>query len=110
LSTQARATEIEIGTDLICDTQQQVERFVTLFDGNAERAINTVNAEANDLNACIVATIAYMPGPEVATARTEVGTFHVLKVLVLGILTEAGFQYVRPAVFFSVTKVDEQSA
>jgi hypothetical protein len=39
----AQAQDVEMGTSLICDTQEQVERFVTLFDGDAHSAVNGVN-------------------------------------------------------------------
>src|SRR5262249_12443921 len=38
----AHAYEVETGPVLICDTQEQVERFVQAFDGNQGLAINTV--------------------------------------------------------------------
>jgi hypothetical protein len=106
----ARAQEIEVGTGIFCDTQQQVERFVALFDGNARAAMNAVNAEENDPTACVGGTIAFIRGPEIATARTKNGTFHIVRVLVVGILTEAGFRAAVPAAFFSVEKVDEREA
>ena len=40
----ARADEIQVGTPLVCDTQQLVERFVTLYDGDAIAAVKMVNA------------------------------------------------------------------
>src|SRR5258708_4706268 len=53
----ARAQRIEIGTGVFCDTQKQVERFVSLFDGDAEKAMKAVNTEENDPTACIGGTI-----------------------------------------------------
>ena len=41
----ARAQEYEHGTALLCDTQKEVERYVELFHGKEQSAINTVNAQ-----------------------------------------------------------------
>jgi hypothetical protein len=45
---RAQQVEVEIGESLVCDTQQQVERFAALFDGDAERAASAVNEEVKD--------------------------------------------------------------
>ena len=106
----ARAQEVEIGTGIVCDTQKQMERFVTLYHGEADAAVKAVNAEEDDPSACVVGTLAYVRGPDVATARTPDATFQIVRVLVVGILTEAGFQATVPAAFFSVKRVDERPA
>jgi hypothetical protein len=107
----ARAQRIEIGTGVYCDTQKQVERFVTLFDGDAEKAMKTVNAEENDPTACIGGTIAFVRGPEVVTARTEKATFHIVRVLIVGLVTDDGeLQAATPAAFFSAEQIDERIA
>ena len=106
----AQAQKIEIGTGIFCDTQKQVERFVALFDGSAEKAMKSVSAEENDPTACVGGTIAYIRGPEITTARTMNGTFHIVRVLVVGILTEAGFRTGVPTTFFSFERVDERVA
>ena len=108
----AQAQRVEVGTGVLCDTQKQMERFVALFDGDEETAVNAVNAEANDPSACGFGTIAYVRGPEIATARARTGTstFHIVRVLVVAVLTEAGFRPSAPAPFFSVEQVDEREA
>jgi hypothetical protein len=106
----ARAQEVEVGTGIVCDTQKQMDRFVVLFDGDAKAAVKAVNTEAGDPNACVFGTIAYIRGPDIATARTQNATFQIVQVLVVGILTEAGFRPTVPATFFSVEKVDERAA
>ena len=56
LAVPARAQEVEVGTNLICDTQEQVERFVALYDGNAQAAISAVNAAEHNPTACGMGT------------------------------------------------------
>src|SRR5262245_15143978 len=101
---------VEITTSLVCDTQQQVERFVAVYDGNPAAAIDAVNAEVNDPNACIAAKIAYLPGNKLATARSKNATFEVVRVLILGIETDSGMQPIKPHVFFSVVQIEERDA
>jgi hypothetical protein len=87
-----------------------VERLVALFDGNAEKAMTAVNAEENGPTACIDGTIAFIRGPEITTARTRNGTFNIVRVLVVGVLTEAGFRTTVPTAFFSFERVNERVA
>jgi hypothetical protein len=106
----ARAQTVEVSTGIVCDTQKQMERFVALFHGEVEAAVKAVNAEEDDPGACVAGTIAYVRGPDIATARTQDATFQIVRVLVIGIFTEAGFRATVPAAFFSVERVDERPA
>ena len=106
----AQAQNIEVGTGIFCDTQKQVERFVALFDGNEEKAMKAVNVEENDPTACVRGTIAFIRGPEIATARTWNMTFHIVQVTVVGVLTEAGLQSVGPAATYSIESAEERTA
>jgi hypothetical protein len=114
LTLPARADDLQlgdnlmIGTGLVCDTQQQVERFVSLYDGDAETAVSTVNAEQHDPNACVIATMVYVPGDPLATAMHKYKTYQIVPVLVVGIVTEDGVQAVKPARFFSAVEVEGQ--
>jgi hypothetical protein len=40
----AQAVNFEVGTSIICDTQTQVGRFVALLSGDAQAAIDAINA------------------------------------------------------------------
>lgn len=107
LCAPARAYEVETGAIMICDTKQQVERFVELFDGKAEVAISTVNAEQRNPTACAMANVAFVRGGEVATARTMTHAFRIDEILVLGVSTPAGFRQVAPAKFYTPVKIRE---
>ena len=104
---QAQVPEVEVGTSLICDTQEQVQRFVALYDGDVESAVNGVNAAEHDPTACGVSTMAYVRGPQLATARNKDAAFEIVQILVLGVVTDAGVKSVTPAPFFSLFAIDE---
>ena len=110
LGLPARAQEVEVGTGLICDTQEQVERFVSLYDGDAQSTVNSVNAAEHDPTACAVSTMAYVRGPQLATARNKDMAFQIVPILVLGVVTEAGVKSMTPAPFFSLFEVEELRA
>jgi hypothetical protein len=108
LTLPARADDdLQVGTSLVCDTQQQVERFVSLYDGDALTAVGTVNAEEQDPNACVIVTMIYVPGAPIATTTSKDKMFHIVPVLVVGIVTpEGGVQAIAPAQFFSAEEVE----
>src|SRR5882757_4798659 len=97
LSPSAQAHDVEVGTSLICDTQAQVERYISLYDGDAESTVNSVNAEDHDPTACAVVTMTYMRGRQLARARNKDASFQIVPVLVLGLVTEEGVRSVTPA-------------
>jgi hypothetical protein len=107
LGSPAQAQEVEVGTGLVCDTQEQVERFIALYDGDALSTAKSVNAAEHNPTACAVSTMAYVRGRQLATARNKDTAFQIVPILVLGVVTEAGVESVTPAPFFSVFEIEE---
>jgi len=107
LYSAAHAQEVEVTSALICDTQQQVEQFVALYDGDARGTAAKVNDAEHNPTACAVSGMAYVRGHELAQARTKGTTFRIVPILVLGVVTENGVQAVPPARFFSAIEVKE---
>jgi hypothetical protein len=109
----AAQDRVETDTNLFCDTQQQVERFVSLFNGDsisAEAAIATVNAESKTVDACVIATAAYERAGSVSTVKNGDATFDVLRIVVHGVYTINGLEQSEPAEFFTlIPHGDEQS-
>jgi hypothetical protein len=107
LCSPARAQEYEHGTALLCDSQKQVERYVALFRGEEQSAVDLVNTEAQDPTACGLATVAFMRGPQLGMARNKDNAFQIVRILVVGIETPAGLRPVKPAAYFTVFEVVE---
>ena len=103
----ARAQEYEHGTALLCDTQRQVERYVELFNGKEQSAINAVNEEEKNPTACAFQTVAFMRGPDLGTARNKESAFQIVRILVVGVETPSGLRSTRPSAYFSAFKVLE---
>ena len=108
-ATSVQGHEIETETGVICDTREQAQRLAVLLDNDAQAAIRTVNAEARAA-ACALATVAYVRGAKVGTARSKAGTFEIVEVLVVGVETWRGLTHASPALYFTLFKVEERSA
>jgi hypothetical protein len=96
---------VEIDTNLFCDTQQQVERFVSLLDqngGSAEAAIAAVNDESKTQDACVIATAAYRRAGVAGTVKNNEATFDVTRIVVLGVYTVNGLERSMPTEFFTL--------
>jgi hypothetical protein len=104
---QARPSDYEVGTSLVCDTQAQVERFVGLFTGDAQAAARVVNAEEQNPSACAIMNVACMRGTQIGMARHDDRAFEIVRILVIGIETDRGIRPVRPSVYFSLFGVME---
>jgi hypothetical protein len=105
----AQAQETEYGTGLICDTQQQAEQLVAQFHGDMGAAVSAVNATEHDPKACGIATVAFVRGPKLATARSKDATFQIVRILIVGVSTPTGFRSVVPAAFVSLFEVEEHA-
>jgi len=103
----AKAYEIRSGAVTICDTQGQVERYVQLFDGNAQLAIGAVNTEEHDPSACALVNVSYVQGPELGIIRSREHAFQVMPIVVVGVDTPTGYRRAAPALFFTPVKVAE---
>jgi hypothetical protein len=103
----AHAQDTEVGTGLVCDTQEQVERFVALYDGDTQSTVRMVNEAVHDPTACVVSAVAYVRGRPLATARSKNTTFQIVPILVLGVVTAGGLESIAPARFFSAVQVEE---
>jgi len=110
LASVAAAQEVSIGTGPVCDTQKQAERLVALLEQGSEAAVSAVNAEEKDPMACVVATVAFVEGPLVATVRNTTTSYKIFKILVLGLYTPTGVFPTAPASYFSILKIEERGA
>jgi|GEM_PF-1739529 len=107
-----QASEIMVGSGLICDTKQQAERFVSLMGSDVsddiENALTTVNNEAGQSDACVVATIGFFPGQKVAELEKNGTVVNVIEVLVMAVGTPAGFKVVEPKMYYSVQQTKDR--
>lgn len=99
--------DYEVGTALVCTTQAEVERFVTLFSGDAQAAVVAVNEAEHDPAACRVLDITYLPGRQIGTVRNGENAFQVVHILVVGMDQGDGMRPVKPAAFFTAFGVKE---
>jgi hypothetical protein len=107
------ARDIEVGTILICDTEQQAKRVSTLLRGdeqNMAAAISAINAEEKGLPVCGLDEAEYVRGADVATVRAERQTYQIAPILLVGIIRRNGVQSVPQNVYFSAFQIDERLA
>jgi len=107
------AREIEVGTILICDTEQQAERVTTLLQGdeqNMANAVNTINTEEKGLPVCGLDEAEYVRGTDVGTIRSERQTYHIAPILLVGIIRRNAVRPVQQNVYFSAFQIDERVA
>ena len=110
--TAPKANEIMVGTGLICDTKQQAERFVSLMGDEAsadiESALVTVNSEAGQSDACVVATVGFFPGQRVAELEKNGSVVNVIEVLVMAVGTPGGLKVIEPKMYYSVQQTKDR--
>jgi hypothetical protein len=102
--------DVEVGNVLVCDTQEQVERYIMIYDGDQDAAIRAVNRDESDQHACGVVSAAFVRGPQIAGVSHGYMAFKVARILIFGIESQNGFRAVDPALYFSAFGVAEYPA
>jgi hypothetical protein len=97
----------EVGTGLVCNSAEQVHRFIALTrEHSAQMAIDVVNYEAKQ-DVCGVVTIQY----DAAEAVARVDTFRIIRVFVLALHDDGGWHATRtPYPQFMIIAVEEREA
>lgn len=94
---QNQNQNLQIGTGVICDTRDEVQRFVSLMDQkDAGEALQTVNREKENPLACGMATVAFSSGKDHGDVRNGKGAFKILEIEIVAGATEAGWQKIEP--------------
>ena len=103
---------VEVGVGVVCDTAQQMGRFVALHTtgSEAEVAIRLVNSEAHDSRACGAGAVAFIPGKAVADLAIKGGTMRVTEVTIVGTLTPQGLRAVEPLTQYTAFFVKSEAA
>ena len=102
------AQELFTGSGIICDTREQVERYVAIYDGNAENTIELVNAEANSKSACGEAQVVYEAVKEVGHIRIDHSLGKIVQLTVVGIGRNGIWDVVEPHTQFTIFMVSGQ--
>ena len=105
----ALAADVETSVAPVCDTQKQVERLAGLFAYNTKSAVHAVNVEAQNPRACGIANVAFLRGARIGTVRTQEATFEIVEVLVVGTVLGDSIMAAKPAIYFSLLKIDERA-
>ena len=102
---------VEVGVGLICNSAQQVERFLSIHvtKKSPQEAIQLVNTEVNDPNACSLAAIAFVRGKESAAVPAPGGVMKVMEIAIVAAQTPYGWQRLSGLVQFTAIfeKLDE---
>ena len=111
LTLSSRAQQITVGTGLVCNQLEDVERYVALYhEGDSAGAlVDEVNHEAGQL-ACDVMTVAYIRGEDIKIIHIDGGFGAIVKVAVVGVHTGAQWLSVPPQELFMVVSVEDLEA
>jgi hypothetical protein len=105
------SNELQSSVGAVCDSRAQAERLIRLAGekDNPREALNQVNDEAGQQDACVVAPVYYLPGNKVSRISTAHGTYEVVEILVVGVDTVRGTAMLsNPVTWFAVFQADDQ--
>lgn len=77
-------SKIQVGTGVICDTQDEAQEFVRIMsEHDAGAALQEVNGKASSPMACGMATVAFRTGKSLGEMRTSKGAFNIYQIEVV---------------------------
>ena len=89
--------QVHIGSGVICDTQDEVKRFVSLMASkDAGGALQTVHRESDKPVGCGMATIAFRAGKEHGEMRNGKGSFKIVEIEVIAGTANGSWQMIVP--------------
>jgi hypothetical protein len=81
-----------------------------LNDADPLTAIRLVNAEGNDSSALHGCQPHFRAGVSPVTVRKNAVAFQIVKILVVGVVTDNGVRPVVPTIYFSLFRIEERMA
>jgi hypothetical protein len=76
--------QIQVGTGVICDTQDEATDFVRIMsEHDAGAALQQINGKAQSPMACGMATVAFRTGKSLGEIHTSKGSFNIYQIEVV---------------------------
>ena len=85
---------LEVGAGLVCNSVQQVERYLAHYtkgDQSPDAAVQAVNVESHDANACALVSIAFVRGEQHAAVPAPGGQMRIVQIRVIAAQTPEGW-------------------
>jgi hypothetical protein len=105
-ASSVRAHEIETGRGVVCDRQDQLERFAAL-DGTPT-AVETINA--TEAHACAFLNVQYIKGAAVGTTTVHTHPMRIVEILVLAVNKGRGWEAIAPVIQYTLFAIEEGAA
>ena len=96
---------IQIGVGVICNSSDQIKRYLSVKtdsdEASIQKAVQVVNREANDERACGMAMVAFLVGNEIGNVDVTDGKMHVRQITVLAVAIDGGWRRIQDTVQYT---------
>jgi hypothetical protein len=106
LTSKAHAQDVITGEGIVCDTQEQVTRYILAADAKATLA--SINEEK--ANSCAIVNVAYYIGDEGEKIVNTKGVWQITHILVIGTVMHGGVRPVSPTAQWRAFAIETASA
>jgi hypothetical protein len=99
---------VEVGAGVICNTSEQVRRYVDLrADGtDPDRAVHAVNDEVHDPRACGAAVIAFTPDKKMEIKSAQGKLMSIVRITVVAAFNSGNWSAVPGMVQYTIMETD----
>ena len=106
LTSKAHAQDVITGEGIVCDTQEQVARYILAADEKATLA--SINEEK--ANSCAIVNVAYYMGSEGEKVANTKGVWQITHILVIGTVMHGAVRPVSPTAQWTAFAIETRSA
>jgi len=102
----AAAQHQERKAAVVCDRPEQVELMLERLDTDYNKAAEAVNTEVQTHNACVWIPIQFVKGDVLSTVWHKTGTYEIIKIMVIAVLTPSGPKVGPPIIYYMAYRLD----
>ena len=86
----AKAQQVEVGSGVVCDTAPQVEKFLTIVNGDVPAVVQAVNSRTRRTPVFSDASLSF--AAHRAKPSQQDGAWKIMEILVVAVATPAAFR------------------
>ena len=107
---QGNESSLQSGVGVVCDTPEQLQRYLKLHFAGSEpaAALETVNAESNNPKACGIVATAFIENKEVGHVSVSSEIMRLVQITIIATRSALGWQRVPPTVQYTALFVKAQ--
>ena len=101
---------VTVGTGMVCDSPEELERYISLREGDSADALVSATGQDIDHLACGILIVAYFRDGDIKVVALKIGFGEIARVTIVGIRSDLGWTLTEPTEKFIIFPLEGRSA